>query len=156
MSVFSKLAYSQCEVEKEEVDRWNKILKYKVTDRARNKHREAKSGFLDCLRQPTDEKVKTKSSTHSSRKTRKTSKTKYKFSPHKSSSHVTVSDYTNFEGKKKLAWTLYFTESVECLSNKNDMKIFVACAKVRKQNLKKFNARWNNQIQKLMPFVDNE
>jgi hypothetical protein len=155
MSVFSKLAYSQCEEEKEEADRWNKFLKYKVTERARSKHREAKETFLDCLRQPTEE-VQTKSTTSSSTKSRKTTKkTKYKYSPSKSPSHVTVSDYTNFKGKKKRAWSLYFTESVVCLNNKNDMKIFVSCAKVRKQNLKTFNARWNNQTQELMPFLDN-
>ncbi|WP_226991254.1 hypothetical protein [Paraglaciecola psychrophila] len=155
MSVFSRLAYSQCELEEEQVDVWNKLLKYKVTERARNKHREAKKVFLDCLRQPTKE-VQTKSPTISTTKTRKTTKTKYKFSPHKSSNHVTVSDYTNFKGKKKQAWNLYFIESIECLTNKNDMKIFVACANVRKRKLKTFNARWNNQTQELMPFLDNE
>lgn len=154
LSVFSRLAYSQCEPEEEQVDKWNKRLKYKVTEIARNKHREAKKVFLDCLRQPTEE-VQTKSPTISSTKTRKTTKTKYKFSPHKSANHVTVSDYTNLKGKKKQAWNLYFIESTECLSNKNDMNIFVACAKVRKQNLKNFNARWNNQTQELMPFLDN-
>jgi hypothetical protein len=155
MSVFSRLAYSQCEREEEQVDVWNKLLKYKVTERARNKHREAKKAFLDCLRQPTED-VQTKSPTISSTKTRKITKTKYKFSPHKSSNHVTVSDYTNFKGKKKQAWNLYFIESTECLSNKNDMNIFVACATVRKQNLKTFNTSWNNQTQELMPFLDNE
>jgi len=156
LSVFSRLAYSQCELEKEQVDKWNNILKNRATERARNRHREAKSAFLDCLRQPTEEKVQKKSSTHASSKTRDTTKTQYKFSLPKNSSHVTVSDYTNFKGKKKLAWGLYFNESDKCLSNKNDMKIFVACAKVRKQNLKIFNARWNNQTQELMPFLHNE
>ena len=155
MSVFSRLAYSQCEPEEEQVDVWNKLLKYKVTERARNKHREAKKVFFFCLRQPTEE-VQTKSPTISSTKTRKTTKTKYKFSPHTSSNHVTVSDYTNLKGKKKQAWNLYFIESIECLTNKNDMKIFVACANVRKRKLKTFNARWNNQTQELMPFLDNE
>ena len=68
---------------------------------------------------------------------------------------VTVSNYTNFKGNKKRVWYLYFIESDECLSNKNDMKIFVVCGKVRKQNLKTFSARWNNQTQELMPFLDN-
>jgi hypothetical protein len=36
------------------------------------------------------------------------------------------------------------------------MNVFVACAKVRKQNLKIFNTSWNNQTQELMPFLDNE
>ena len=154
MSFFSRLAYSQCEEEKEEADRWNKLLKYKVTERARNGHREAKERFLDCLRKPTEE-VKTKLPKISNTKSRKTTKTKYKFSLRKSSSHVTVSDYTNFKGKKKLSWNLYFIESDKCLNNKNDMKTFVACAKVRKQNLKTFNTRWNNQTQELMPLLDN-
>ncbi len=157
MSVFSQLAYSQCEPEKKLVDKWNSILKNRVTELARNKHREAKSDFLDCLRQPTEEaKVKKTSPKHSSSKARKITKPKYKFSPRKSSGHLIVSDYTNFKGKKKIAWYRYFKESVECLSNKSDMKIFVACSKVRKQNLKTFNARWNNQTQELMPFLDNE
>jgi hypothetical protein len=155
MSIFSRLAYSQCELEEEQVDRWNKALKYKVTERARNKHREAKKVFLDCLRQPT-KGVQKKSAIISTTKTRKATKTTYKFSPHKSSNHITVSDYTNFKGKKKQAWNLYFIESAKCLSNKNDMKIFVACAKVRKRKLKTFNARWSNQTQELMPFLDNQ
>jgi N-acetylmuramoyl-L-alanine amidase CwlA len=150
LTIFSGFTYSQCEPEKEQADRWNKILKSKVSERARNKHRKAKKEFLDCLRQPT-EIIPTKSKT----KTSKPTKTKYTFSPGKSSSHVTVSDYTDFKGKKKLAWNLYFVESDKCLSNKNDMKIFVACAKVRKQNLKTFNARWNKQTQELMPLLDN-
>jgi hypothetical protein len=154
LAIFSGFTYSQCEPEKEQVDRWNKLLKNKVSERARNKHREAKKEFLDCLRQSTEVTPK-KSATHSKTKASKSTKTKYKFSPHKSASHVTVSDYTNFKGKKKHAWNFYFVESTKCLSNKNDMKIFVACAKVRKQNLKTFNTRWNNQTQELMPVLDN-
>lgn len=156
MTVFSQGVYSKCEFEKKRVDRYNSMLKNKATESARNGHRAAKSAYLDCLRRPTEEKAQTKSSTHSSSQTPGTSKTKYKLSPPKSSGHVTVSDYSNFKGKKKQAWALYFTESVECLSNKNDMKIFVACAKVRKQHLKIFNARWNNQTQELMPLLDNQ
>ena len=155
MTAFSRVALSQCDIEQKQVDRWNSILKNKGTERARSKHREAKKAFLDCLRLPT-EAVQTKSPSISSTKTPKTTKTKYKFAPRKNSSHVTVSDYANFKGKKKLAWSLYFKEPVECLSNKTDMKIFVACAKFRKQNLKTFNSRWNNQTQELMPLLDNE
>jgi hypothetical protein len=154
LTVFSKVAYSQCELEKAQVDRWNKTLKNKVTERARNKHREAKKEFLSCLRQSVNAAPK-KSSTSSNTKVRKTTKTKYQFAPRKSASHVTVSDYSNFKGKKKLAWSHYFKESEQCLDNKNDMTIFVACAKVRKQNLKIFNARWNDQTLELMPLLDN-
>jgi hypothetical protein len=78
MTAFSRVALSQCEIEQKQVDRWNSILKNKVTERARNKHREAKKVFLDCLRQPT-EAVQTKSPTISSTKTPRTTKTKYKF-----------------------------------------------------------------------------
>jgi hypothetical protein len=75
---------------------------------------------------------------------------------HKQTKHVVVSDYSNFKGKKKQAWYAYFTESQECLSNSNNMPIFVACAKVRKQHLKQFNARWNEQTEELMPLLDNK
>jgi hypothetical protein len=75
---------------------------------------------------------------------------------HKQTKHITVSDYSNFKGKKKQAWYAYFAESQECLSNSNDMPIFVACAKIRKQNLKQFNARWNEQTEELMPLLDSE
>jgi hypothetical protein len=57
---------------------------------------------------------------------------------HKQTKHVSVSDYSNFKGKKKQAWYAYFTESQACLSNSNNMPIFVVCAKVRKQHLKQF------------------
>ncbi|WP_339724649.1 hypothetical protein [uncultured Paraglaciecola sp.] len=154
LSAFSRLAYSQCEVEKKQVDNWNKVLKNKVTEWARKKHRVAKKEFLDCLRQPNKESP-TQSPIRSSPSKPAPSKPEYKFAPIKSAKHVTVSDYANFKGKKKLAWSHYFKESDECLSNKNDMKLFVACAKVRKQQLKTFNSRWNDQTQALMPLLDN-
>jgi hypothetical protein len=158
VSVFSKLTYAQCEKEKEEADKWNRVLKNKSTEYARSMHRESKSIYLDCIRQPRV-KEKPPASPNLSKspisQTQQSRKNKYYSAPRQSNSHITVSDYTNFKGKKKRAWGLYFNESAECLSNKSNMKMFVACAKVRKQNLKAFNARWNNQTQELMPLLEN-
>lgn len=146
-------AQSQCEAEKKHADKWNKILKYKVTERAREQHRKAKKEFLECLRRPVEAETKTSSQRLKAKKPSITLP-QYIPKPHKHTKHVTVSDYTNFKGKKKQAWYEYFQESQECLANSNDMKIFVACAKVRKQQLKQFNARWNDKTEELMPLLD--
>lgn len=152
--LFSASAQSQCEDEKKRADKWNDSLRHKVTEFARKQHRKAKTDFLECLRQPESQET-TQSSTLRS-KTKKSPKRTYVYQPnrHEQTSHVTVSDYTNFKGEKKLAWNNYFQESDECLSNNSNMKIFVDCAKVRKQQLKLFNARWNEQTKELMPLLD--
>ena len=41
---------AKCDYEKERADYWNKKLKEKVTERRRERHREAKNEFLACLR----------------------------------------------------------------------------------------------------------
>lgn len=157
---FSGSAYGQCEAEKREVDRWNAYLKKKVTEWAREKHRLVKQEFLDCLRMP-EEKPKNKLNTSNKpptnvkTKTFKPSKKRYSFSSRNKNNHIKVSDYANFKGKKKLAWNQYFQESGKCASSNQDMQVFVACAKIRKQNLKAFNARWDHVTQKLKPLLDS-
>jgi hypothetical protein len=117
---------------------------------ARDRHRDAKQEFLDCLRKP-DNKPKNKIFTDEKQqkntriKAYKPTKSRHSVSSHKKTSHITVTDYTNFKGKKKLAWNDYFQESGMCMSSNQDMQIFVACAKIRKQNLKAFNARWEHK-----------
>ncbi len=153
--VFSSAAHGQCEMEKERVDRLNDSLKHQVTERARERHRIAKQDFLDCLRKPAE--VPQTLSPHVSEYEKPyTTSPNYVPKRHKQTRNVTVSDYSNFNGKKKQAWYAYFTESQACLSNSNNMPIFVACAKVRKQHLKQFNARWNEQTEELMPLLDSK
>jgi hypothetical protein len=153
--VFSSEAHSQCELEKERADKWNDRLKHKVTEWARENHRKAKQDFLDCLREPIDE-PETSLSQNTDNEHSYLTVPSHNPKRYKPSNHMIVSNYTNFKGKKKIAWNAYFTESQECLSNSNDMPIFVACAKVRKQSLKQFNARWNEQTEELMPLLDSE
>lgn len=147
-------AQSQCEIEKQRADKWNQILKYKVSEMARAQHRKAKKEFLECLRKPVEAETKTSLPIPSDDKKPSSIPPKYVPKRHKQTNHVTVSDYANFKGKKKQAWYEYFQESQECLVNSNNMKIFVACAKIRKQHLKQFNARWNDQTEELMPLLD--
>jgi hypothetical protein len=53
--VFSRAANGQCEKEKDRVDRLNDSLKHKVTEWARDRHRQAKQDFLECLRKPAED-----------------------------------------------------------------------------------------------------
>ena len=145
---------SQCKIEKKRADKWNQILKHKVTENARKQHRKAKNEFLECLRKPVVKEIKTSLPSSSDNKKHATTIPRYVRKRHNQTQHITVSDYTNFKGKKKLAWNEYFQESKECLANSNNMKVFVACAKIRKQNLKQFNARWNDQTEELRPLLD--
>ncbi|MEP0177776.1 MAG: hypothetical protein ABJH28_02880 [Paraglaciecola sp.] len=154
--IFSSLAHSQgkCKQEKQQVDHWNSQLKYKVTEHARNKHRAAKADYLVCLRQvePVQSKKSNAKVTDSTNITNLPDfKTKTKSTAMKS---VTVSRYVNFKGKKKAAWQQYFIEPTKCLENRSDMSVFVKCAKLRKHELKRFNARWDANTQTLKPLLE--
>ncbi|MFT2092423.1 hypothetical protein [Paraglaciecola sp. 2405UD69-4] len=142
MAVFSKAASSQCNQEEALVDKWNKQLQYKVTEFARKKHRAAKRTFLDCLRNPPNTAPKEQVVTLKINTPANTAEAIPSL-PLPNIGNVTVSSYVNFKGEKRQAWAQYFIESESCLNNKNDMALFVACAKKRKQSLKEFEALWN-------------
>ncbi|MCF2949180.1 hypothetical protein L0668_13755 [Paraglaciecola aquimarina] len=166
------VAKAQCDTEKQKVDRWNDVLKYKVSERARDKHRAVKQEFLDCLLAKNKPAKKSKKAASSSPSTSTNSSKKHKTHPkslsktqtisryktksykaknYAKTEHVMVSNYVDFKGKKKQAWNIYFKESAECMENSGDMAVFVKCAKIRKQNLKEFESKWDHQVQQLVP-----
>lgn len=145
------IAKAKCDTEKQHVDKWNDILRNKVSERARDNHRTAKQVFLDCLLAKNKITKKSNKAVLTS-PTKKLKTQPYKAKSHSKTKNVTVTNYVNYKGKKKDAWHLYFKESPECMKNSGDMSVFVKCAKIRKQSLKQFESRWNNQTQKL---VDN-
>lgn len=149
----TSLADSVCEREKKEADHWNQVLKNRVTENARTKHREAKKIFLDCLR----EDLSAYKAPVKSLKIPKTTKPLDIYNRSiPSTRNVNVSDYTGFKGKKKQAWERYYIESPECLKNRNDMQMFVRCASLRKDYLKEFKSRWDDKSQTLRPlFIQN-
>jgi hypothetical protein len=153
ISLFSGIAHGQCEGEKQEADKWNAVLKNKVSEWARDHHRQAKRVFLDCLRKQN--KIVSQSPTSSPvsiipNKRQYTNRFKRRYK----TENVRVSDYTNFTGKKKSRWYTYFSDSPQCRHNSGNMQVFVACAKVRKHSLDRFNRRWNDITQQLNPLLD--
>lgn len=144
------LAESVCEREKKDADHWNQVLKNKVTEHARTKHREAKKIFLDCLR---EDRSAYKAPVKNGKIPKRKKPPAISNRSIRSTRNVNVSDYTGFEGEKKQAWERYYIESPECLKNRNNMQVFVRCASSRKDYLKEFKSRWDDKSQTLRPLL---
>ena len=147
---------AKCDYEKERADYWNKKLKEKVTERRRERHREAKNEFLACLRDDKNDEQSNSSAnsiyfSDSRQSSVYRSSSSYQQKRYPQTMNVQISNYANFDGKKKLAWQRYFKESPQCLYNSGNMKVFVACSKIRKRELKAFNARWNEKTGQVNP-----
>lgn len=144
------VASNNCISEKAEVDRWNDLLRERVTESRRTHHREAKAKFLDCLGGKNTEgsaqqrRVANPPENHQQEKVSKPLRT-----ARRGSQDMYVSSYHNFKGAKREAWKKYFQESPECKNNSSDMAVFVKCAAERKRYLQEFNNSWDEGIQSL-------
>jgi hypothetical protein len=169
--MYSQASYAEesCQKEKDRVDHWNDVLKNRSTERGRDRHREVKKEFLECLRE--DKKIKKINNTRAQnvystqitptrRNNSVSSKSRYKkksatysrkFVPTK---NIHVQEFAAFKGVKLKRWREFFTESETCRTNRGDMSLFVKCADERKRHLAAFNSRWIANTQSLRPLLD--
>lgn len=157
------IAQMACEKEKDEVDRWNRILKNNVTETARDKHRDAKERFLKCLHdqriqpeitKPKDAKPEQKKYSSIKKNSPTTRKTVQSKKPIQYGTNTVTTAYTHYRGEKLKAWHGFFQESPECKNNSGDMGVFVKCSAMRKEQLAIFERRWDDSQQRLRPLLD--
>ncbi|MBO1254676.1 hypothetical protein J3L16_03125 [Alteromonas sp. 5E99-2] len=147
---------ASCQKEKEKADYWNNLMRQdKVTERRRERHREAKQTYLHCLNSAKKSSSPKKNNLVVAKSTvNSESKKKKKQKRYTITQDIKVSSYHNFKGNKRIAWESFFQESPECIHNTTNEKTFVKCAEERKVALSYFNARWSDSQQKLITLIE--
>jgi hypothetical protein len=169
--MYSQASYAEelCQEEKDRVDYWNDRLKNRATEHGRDRHREAKKEFLDCLREDKESKktinieaqkvystqiTPTRSNNSVSSKSRNKNQSSTYSRRLVPTKNIRVQEFAAFKGVKLNRWREFFIESEICRTNRGDMSLFVKCAEERKRHLTAFNSRWDANIQGLRPLLD--
>ena len=146
---------ASCQKEKEKADYWNTLMrKDKVTERRRERHREAKQIYLHCLNSAKTSSSKKNKPVVAKSTANAASKKKKKQKRYTITQDIKVISYHNFKGNKRIAWERFFQESPECINNTTNEKTFVRCSEERKVALSYFNAHWSESQQKLITLIE--
>lgn len=143
----------RCVKERKAVDYIQERMRngYSIGEYLRDRERIAKAEYLKCMRDPNVAnllQMKTAELTAKleSKPKRKSTKNIYKRPAVKvKPMGARSSGYHNYKGVKLAAWSKFFSEPEECIALEGDMKLFVKCAKNRKEVKRLFDSRWDDK-----------